>query len=98
MRKRLESILPKDHEGHIAEKGVQFDELLSGAKVCFYVSSDENSRCERIRGQRMGEARKNASIAIAQSEAQKGGYSGSTESAKNSSFWYADGHLTSQKR
>ena len=68
---------------------VQFDESQQfGAQVCSYASSDENSGCESSSGQRMGEARKVASVPIDQSKEQKGGHSGSTERKKISSFCY----------
>ena len=75
-RNRLESTLPKDHEGHIAEKGINsisqhnlVPKLVPVPKAIIIPSA------------KVGEARKVASVAIDQSEGQKGGHSASTKKA-----------------
>ena len=70
----------KNHEDHIAEKG--FNSMSPPqfrSQVCSYASSDEDSGCESSSGQRMGEVRKVASVALDQSKQHKRGYSWSTE-------------------
>ena len=96
-RKRLERILPKDHERSHCRKGIQ---LTKSSQDCaqFYhrASSNENDGCQGSGEQGMGKAREIASIANDQSKKQKRGHQRGTERATNSSFCYADGHLSSQ--
>ena len=67
--------------------GVQFIESFSScAEVCSFAPSNENSRCKGSSGQRVGEARKVAGLAIDQSKEQKGGYSGSTKKQRTIRF------------
>ena len=61
-----------------------------------YATND--SGCESSSGQGMEEARNDTSLALGQSEDQKGGSSGSTKRRKESPLRYIDGHLASQKR
>ena len=68
-RKRLEGTLSKDHRDHIAEKVVPLVESVqSCVQVRSHAPSGENSGCENRSGQRMGEARKDASMANDQSK------------------------------
>ena len=73
-RKRLESTLPKDHEDHIAEKG--FNSLSHHNLVHKFVPMPQAVKIPDAKGavdkeQRMGEARKVASVAIDQNKEEK---------------------------
>ena len=74
MNPRLEPTPPKHHEDHIAENGFNsISHCNLGAQVYSYAASNENSRCETSSGQRMGEARQVARVAIVdQNEQHKG--------------------------
>ena len=78
---------------------IQFDESFQfGTQIYSDASSDENSGCESSSRQGMEEeARNNSSLAVGQSEEQKGGHSGSTKRQQESPLCYIDGHLSSQK-
>ena len=86
-------LYPKIHEGHIAEKGINsisqhnlVPKLVPVPKAIIIPSA------------KVGEARKVASVAIDQSEGQKGGHSASTKKKQNSPYCcHDDGHLTSQE-
>ena len=68
-RKRLESSLPKDHEDHMAEKGFNSSShFFLMHEICFHASSEEILDARGSSGQRVGEARKVAGVAIDQSE------------------------------
>ena len=93
-----ERTLPEDHEDRIAGKGFnslshynllhKFIPMLQTMKI-----QDAKAAC----GQRLGKARKTASLANDQSKEQKKGHSASTNRAKNSPFCHADGHLSSEE-
>ena len=70
-RKGIGHLQQKDHEDHIAGRGVQFvDSLQSCAQIYSYAPS-ENPVCESRCWQRIGKARKIASMAHDQSKEQK---------------------------
>ena len=77
-RMRLESTLPKDHEDHIAEKGL--NSLSHCNLVHNFVLLPQVMKIPD------GEARKGASMAIDQSKEQKRGHSGSTERKRRSTL------------
>ena len=62
----------RNHEDHISEKGVLFnDSLQFGAHIYSHAPSDENSRCKSRSGQRMEDAREDASMATGQGKEQE---------------------------
>ena len=88
-RKRLEGTQPKDHEKYMKIT------LQSCAQVHPYASSNKNTGGDSRSGQRIEE---NACLAADESQKQKRCHSRGTEKKKkNSSFFYADGHLSSQE-
>ena len=85
---RLEPTLPKDHEDHIAGKGYNSVSHYNLVHNFSDASSEE----------RMGEARKVASVAIQQSLEQKSGHTEGTKKDKRKVHCASmDGHSSSQK-
>ena len=89
-RKRLEITLPKDHEAHVG--GKVFSPLSHYNIVCPLLQRWK-SRTQTPLWKKVGEAQKTASLAIVHRKRARR----CTERAKNSAFYCADGHMSSQE-
>ena len=97
-RQRLESSQSKNHEDHIAGKGFTSQVMIRfGTQVYSYAASDENSRCKSRSEQGMKKARDDTKMEIGKNQEQKGGFSGSTKSQKESPLCNIDGHMPPQE-
>ena len=74
-RKRLEGTLHKDHEDHSEGKGIHslkhYDLVVHS--FCSHASSNENTRCESSRGQRIGKIERIPAWKLTKSQKQKRG-------------------------
>ena len=71
-RQRLEETQHKNHEDHIAGKGINLFNHYNLVHKSFSMPQEKN-RCESRSGQRLGKTRENSSVAADESQKQKKG-------------------------
>ena len=98
-RKRMEGSPHKNHEDHIAGKGMNPLSHNNLVRKIFPLprAMKENTRCKSCSGKRMWKTRENTSMAADESQKQKWGDRWSKEWGQNRTLRIVDGSLSSQE-